>query len=89
MRNKSLLSLSKELKILHLASLEKELTQKTLKENDLNFQDPLDLLNLGYLSITGNKDFPYCGYKITEEGKEYSEDISKLINDFPHKKLQL
>ena len=88
MRIRGSLDFSVEFKILNLVLFEGELSYKQLKKNNLDIKDTIDLLNLGYLSIIGKREFPYCRYKITPEGIKYMDDVSKFINEYPPKKSQ-
>ena len=83
-RNISLIAHSEELKILAIALNNKDGTikQSQLKEKNIDFRAPIDLMNLGYLKKIDNTEYPYCDYSMTKKGRKYAEIVYDFLDNY-------
>ncbi|NCN87120.1 hypothetical protein GW932_04765 [archaeon] len=75
--------LADELRVLSLAGRhEGKILMKDIQEKNIDIQTPIYLIKLGYLKIDSKteKDYPYCDYEITEDGKKYSHQVEEFLN---------
>ena len=76
--------LARELLILGLSKRngDGKICYKDFKENNLDYNDPVYLIKLGYIKIDEKTKakYPSCDYKITDEGKKYMKDIEDYLN---------
>jgi hypothetical protein len=77
--------LGRELVILTRANAleNKTVPIKSLEIESIDFQDPVDLIKLGYLELIDKENYPKnCSYKITEKGIKYLKDAQDFLNHY-------
>ncbi len=82
-RNLSLVTLSEELRLLAIASENKEgvIKKEEIMNNAIDFRTQESLIRMGYLKPVEGEELPYCNCNITEKGRVYAKNAEYLLNN--------